>query len=108
MSPHEPGTVECNPLSRESFCKMKGHSPSPGHFANRVLAETECDFSASENVTDSPTTLVRIPARMGKSGTTNKCARNGRSGDASPERTMTQVSRDSQDDDGRSSPSEDG
>ena len=90
---------------------MKEHSAkswSKVTCQNRVLAETDCDISASENVTDSPTTLVRITARMGKSGTNNKRARHGRSGDASPERTLTEVSRDSQDDDGRSEPSEDG
>ena len=90
---------------------MKEHSAkswSKVTCQNRVLAETDCDISASENVTDSPTASVKITARMGKTGATNKRARNGRSGDASPELTMTEVSRDSQDDDVRSEPSEDG
>ena len=87
---------------------MKEHSPSPGHFENRVLAETDCDISASENVTDSPTALVRITARMGKTGATNKRARNGRSGESTPESRIAELSADTQDDDVRSEPSEDG
>ena len=75
---------------------------------NWVLAETDCDISASENVTDSPTASVRITARMGKTGATNKRARNGRSGESTPESRIAEIAKDSQEDDGRSEPSEDG
>jgi hypothetical protein len=75
---------------------------------NRVLAETDCDISASENVTDSPTALVRITARMGKTGATNKRARNGRSGESTPESRVAELSADTQDDEVRSEQSEDG
>ena len=74
-----------------------------------MLAETDCDFSVSENVTDSPTALVRITARMGKSGTTNKRARNGASGASTPESRVAEVAsppRDVEED--QSEPSEDG
>ena len=91
---------------------MKEHSAkswSKVTCQNRVLAETDCDISASENVTDSPTTLVRITARMGKSGTTNKCARNGASGASTPESRVAEVASPPRDDDGgQSEPSEDG
>ena len=93
---------------------MKEHSAkswSKVTCQNRVLAETDCDISASENVTDSPTTLVRITARMGKSGVATKRARNGTSGESTPERTMTEVPsvpNEPQDNDVRSKPSEEG
>ena len=90
---------------------MKEHSAkswSKVTCQNRVLAETDCDISASENVTDSPTASVRITARMGKTGATNKRARNGRSGESTPESRIAELSKDSQDDDVRSEPSEDG
>ena len=90
---------------------MKEHSAkswSKVTCQNRVLAETDCDFSASENVTLSPTASVRITARMGKTGATNKRARNGRSGESTPESRIAEIAKDSQDDDVRSEPSEDG
>ena len=90
---------------------MKEHSAkswSKVTCQNRVLAETDCDISASENVTDSPTASVRITARMGKTGATNKRARNGRSGESTPESRIAELSADTQDDDVRSEPSEDG
>ena len=90
---------------------MKEHSAkswSKVTCQNRVLAETDCDISASENVTDSPTASVRITARMGKTGATNKRARNGKSGDSTPESRIAELSADTQDNDGQSEPSEDG
>jgi hypothetical protein len=90
---------------------MKEHSAkswSKVTCQNRVLAETDCDISASENVTDSPTASVRITARMGKTGATNKRARNGRSGESTPESRIAELSADTQDDEVRSEPSEDG
>ena len=45
---------------------------------------------------------------MGKTGATNKRARNGTFGESTPERTMTEVPKEPQDDDARSEPSEDG
>ena len=73
-----------------------------------MLADTDCDFSASENVTDSPTALVRITARMGTSGATTKRARSGSSSASTPESRIVEVPSPPQDDDGQSSPSEDG
>ena len=95
-------------LVTRKFLKNEGIFPKSWSLENRVLAETDCDFSASENVTDSPTTLVRITARMGKSGATNKRARNGRSGESTPESRIAELSADAQDDDVRSQESEDG
>ena len=90
---------------------MKEHSAkswSKVTCQNRVLADTDCDISASENVTDSPTALVRITARMGKSGTNNKRARNGASGASTPESRMAEVLTPSEEKSDQSSPSEDG
>ena len=91
---------------------MKEHSAkswSKVTCQNRVLAETDCDISASENVTDSPTTLVRITARMGKSGAQTKRARSGSSGASTPESRVAEVASPPRDnDDGQSEPSEDG
>ena len=90
---------------------MKEHSAkswSKVTCQNRVLAETDCDISASENVTDSPTALVRITARMGKSGASTKRARSGTSGESTPESRIAEIAKDSQDDDVQSEPSEDG
>ena len=90
---------------------MKEHSAkswSKVTCQNRVLAETDCDISASENVTDSPTALVRITARMGRTGATNKRARNGKSGESTPESRIAELSADTQDDDVRSESDEDG
>ena len=90
---------------------MKEHSAkswSKVTCQNRVLAETDCDISASENVTDSPTALVRITARMGKSGASTKRARSGTSGESTPESRIAEIAKDSKDDDVRSEPSEDG
>ena len=90
---------------------MKEHSAkswSKVTCQNRVLAETDCDISASENVTDSPTASVRITARMGRSGASTKRARNGASGESTPESRIAELQKDAQDDDGRSEPSEDG
>ena len=75
---------------------------------NRVLAETDCDISASENVTDSPTASVRITARMGKTGASTKRARVGTSGASTPESRVADVVTPPQEEDGQSSPSEDG
>ena len=87
---------------------MKEHSAKFVCCQNLVLAETDCDISASENVTDSPTALVRITARMGKSSASTKRARSGTSGDSTPESRLAEIAKDSQDDDVRSEPSEDG
>ena len=91
---------------------MKEHSAkswSKVTCQNRVLAETDCDISASENVTDSPTTLVRITARMGKSGAQTKRARSGSSGASTPESRVAEVaSPPRNNDDDQSEPSEDG
>ena len=87
---------------------MKEQSPSPGHLKFLVLADTDCDFSASENVTDSPATLVRITARMGKSGASTKRACSETSGESTPESRMAEVLTPPQEEDGLSSPSEDG
>ena len=90
---------------------MKEHSAkswSKVTCQNRVLAETDCDISASENVTDSPTASVRITARMGKTGATNKRARNGTSGESTPESRIAELSKNAQDDEVRSESDDDG
>ena len=90
---------------------MKEHSAkswSKVTCQNRVLAETDCDISASENVTDSPTASVRITARMGKSSASSKRARVGTSGASTPESRIAELSTDAQDDEVRSQESEDG
>ena len=95
-------------LVTRKFLKNEGTIPKSWSLEKLVLADTDCDFSASENVTASPTTLVRITARMGKSGAATKRACNGTSGESTPERMMTEVPKEPQDDDVRSEPSEDG
>ena len=95
-------------LVTRKFLKNEGTIPKSWSLETLVLADTDCDFSASENVTDSPTASVRITARMGKTGATNKRARNGTSGESTPESRIAEIVKDSQEDDGRSEPSEDG
>ena len=73
-----------------------------------MLADTDCNFSASENVTDSPTALVRITARMGKSGATAKRARAGTAGASTPESRLAEAVTSADERSDQSSPSEDG
>ena len=71
-----------------------------------MLADTDCDFSVSENVTDSPTALVRITARMGRSGTTTQRARSATSGASTPESTLAETVTPADDKSDQSSPSD--